>query len=244
MQMVTLFTGSGSSFKAMPAPAFYKYGRRVHIDGLLELGGIRVGTLHDFRRMELGIGISDPDEGKKRVSHEMGFMRVRKPGEVTALNTQDASAPFAFEFFPPEASFVSVSGIRFHKEFDTPNHYVYCFSDTLSHSTMLEFEGANSCVAITNPTEFLHGITREIMKQTAVVSVGLCQVTYSAREENWTGQDWGGNPISLKLPKYQGQHEWRAVWKPISDESIEPILIGTSELGAYCKHVTVPLPIN
>lgn len=41
----------------------YRYSRKCYNDLLLNLGGIRVGTLHDFRRSELGAGISDPEEG-------------------------------------------------------------------------------------------------------------------------------------------------------------------------------------
>jgi len=45
----------------------FKYGKKQHLMGLLGMGGVRIGTLSDYRRVEHAKGISDPSEGTKKV---------------------------------------------------------------------------------------------------------------------------------------------------------------------------------
>ena len=50
----------------------FRYAARKYNESLIAMGCIRVGTLHDFRQHEHKRGVSDPDEGKKTVSHYIG----------------------------------------------------------------------------------------------------------------------------------------------------------------------------
>jgi len=49
----------------------YRYSNSKFSNILTVLGGIRVGTLHDFRNSEHKKGIADPLEGKKTVVHRI-----------------------------------------------------------------------------------------------------------------------------------------------------------------------------
>ncbi len=44
----------------------YRYTNSCYNKLLLNMGCIRVGTLHDFRKSEHKKGIADPQEGKKK----------------------------------------------------------------------------------------------------------------------------------------------------------------------------------
>lgn len=49
----------------------YRYSLQKFNSSLLNMGEIRIGTLHDFRRTEHTQGIADPKEGKKKISHNI-----------------------------------------------------------------------------------------------------------------------------------------------------------------------------
>ncbi|MFZ1908535.1 MAG: hypothetical protein WAU52_05580, partial [Burkholderiales bacterium] len=76
--------------------AAFKYAKRVHAKQLLTMGILRVGTLHDFRRMEHAKGIADPQEGKKRVSHLVKDLKLTSTG-VTTASAMDEAAFAAYE---------------------------------------------------------------------------------------------------------------------------------------------------
>jgi len=54
----------------------FKYLSSKYAPGLLLNGSTRIGTLHDYRREELGRGIYDPNEGRKRLHHRKTHFTV------------------------------------------------------------------------------------------------------------------------------------------------------------------------
>ena len=128
----------------------YRYSTKKYSDSLVEQGNIRIGTLYDFRREELGRGIADKSEGTKSIFHDVDFadtseMPVGIHPDFQALadlglNTQSRSG--------------AINNVSAIKHFDSPDCFMLCISSNKSRKTMAEFEGADSCVQITESKFF------------------------------------------------------------------------------------------
>ena len=101
-----------------------------------------------------------------------------------------------------------------------------------------EFEGSDSCVEIIDPEAFFRHISVSLNALSRVTFQGLHRVTYSSREEQWNGSDWGTHPALLKEPSFRAQAELRAIWTPDLEHTIEPMIIGNFEIPAACKTVS------
>lgn len=104
---------------------------------------------------------------------------------------------------------------------------------------MAEFDGADSCVEITNLQFFYEQLTLALNIHVPIVFRGLFKVSYQLREEHWNGQNWGAHPALIKEPVFRNQHEIRAVWTPRFKEHIEPLVVGNYRLTQACQEVHV-----
>ena len=142
------------------------------------MGGIRIGTLHDFRKAEHKSGIADPQEGKKNVIHHIDKAIVN--------NTDDLHGRAAKEFnivnLGKGNASVSFTDCTFSKSFDEPDCFILCFSSEKSKKVMAEFEGADSCIEITNPDIFLQQLTDTLNLFTPVIFRGVHKVIYQNKD--------------------------------------------------------------
>ncbi len=130
----------------------YKYSKRIYADGLLNLGSIRIGTLHDFRKMEHARGIADPTEGIKSI--EIGLDK--------AIEIRDAADREAFRRFSGQTvgkldlgDKVTLKGGQ-----TSPDFFLLCLSSELSVNVQHEFDGTDACVEILESEPFLSEVTK------------------------------------------------------------------------------------
>jgi hypothetical protein len=86
---------------------------------------------------------------------------------------------------------VKIEGLKIARAFDEPDCFILCTSKVFSKDTMLEFEGADTCYEILNPSLFYSVLTETLNSFIPVVFRGVHEVIYQDRKEKWNGKDWG-----------------------------------------------------
>jgi hypothetical protein len=219
----------------------YRYAARPFSKQLLIMGGLRVGTLHDFRRIEHQQGIADPQEGKKNISHTARHLEHKNgrwtgaPADLEAFEGLGMKPKFQIG---PNAT-VTMTNSTFVQTFDHPDCFVLCMSERRSKETMEQFGGADSCVEIVNIPAFFDLLTATLNSLEGVAFQGVHRVTYKTRSEQWRKRDQAANPALIKEPSFAPQCEARAVWMPRRGGRIEPLVLGDYRLGRYCREVSV-----
>ena len=207
---------------------------------LLQLGCVRIGTLHDFRKSEHKRGIADPQEGKKRVTHHIKNLQISDASDPSIRKSKDARSLDEFRVMKlSNQKNITFNDVLVSREFDHPDCFVFCTSKFRSKKTMREFEGADTCVQITNINAFYNLLTKTINTITPVAFRGVHEVIYTEREEFWNGKDWGRHPALTKETEFEKQGEIRAIWEPLSNKKIEPIILGNYRLCSTCCKVTI-----
>lgn len=217
--------------------SLYRYSSSRNNQRLLESGSVRVGTLYDFRKSEHKQGISDPEEGKKTVSHFIDNWESWNPETHNQLHN-DAPSAFNIMKFPANSNFI-LRNVTFTQVIEDPDCFVHCTAHTLSKSVMDQFEGAESCVEIFDTQGFYSRLTQKLSLIVPVTLQIVATVTYSDRAEQWNGQDWGTAPCMIKGRDFTPQCEVRAVWTPDKKVAIEPQIIVDRKLRQYCRSVEV-----
>lgn len=212
----------------------YKYSQKKYSDLLLNEGGVRIGTLYDFRKDEHGSGISDAGEGFKRVEHR-----------IDSYHT-DSYDPRAHSPLKQFGGFRNAGGAKITmdnctmgKRISSRDLFIHCTSYKLDQEVMGQFDKADSCVRILRDKDFYAQITLLLNKITPVKFVGIHRVRYLSRVETWNGKDWGENPALFKEVDYQPQHEVRAIWVPLFSKLIKPVNIVDGSLRQFCDSVEV-----
>ena len=219
---------------------FFKYSPKRHSGLLATMGGLRIGTLHDYRRAEHKRGIADPMEGKKQVSHLISSLHIADSNDPALKNLKDYRALEAFNVIKVDNSKnVRIENISMTREFDAPDCYVYCLSSNMSPRMYKEFEGSDSCVEIFDAELFFEHVTRTLDCLVGVEFHGVHRVIYSEREQAWNGVNWGDHPALIKEPKFSPQSELRAIWTPIVKKEINPIVLGNFMIPGCCRMVEV-----
>lgn len=212
----------------------YRYTNSCYNKLLLNMGCIRVGTLHDFRKSEHKKGIADPQEGKKEVFHHIKDSVIN----LNDGNSIDDRAAKEFRVIGGNGS-VHCKNVIFSTVFDEPDCYILCVSDLASKSVMDQFEGADSCVQIADPTRFYKELTDVLNSITPVIFRGVHKVIYQNKKEQWNGDNWGEHPALIKEPEFFEQYELRAIWQPKLNTKIEPVILGSYALGSFCKSIEI-----
>lgn len=202
------------------------------------MGCIRVGTLHDFRRVEHKNGIADSMEGQKDVTHWIPHLQVTDPSDPELLKSKDFRSLSEFGAVNVRGK-MSFSNVSLTKRIDFPDCFILCSSEDCSKETMKEFEGADSCVEIVVVPEFYDLLTATINDLIPVIFRGIHKVIYQDRQEPWNGRDWGRHPALIKDTKYKRQRELRAIWQPRINQPIKPVIVTNNRMGRLCR----PVPI-
>lgn len=209
----------------------YRYSKSAYNLSLNIMGGIRVGTLHDFRRSDHKRGISDPGEGKKTISHFF---------ENESSKNADQSKPSALEALgmitPGSTRHVEIQNLNVQRAFSSPNYFILCTSANYSQKTLSQFEDADSCLEIVRPDEFYEILTDALNSLRRVVFRGVFKVTYQNRLEIWNGRTHGTRPALIKpIEDFPEQDEMRAIWECRDGGVISPINVIDHRLGACCR---------
>ncbi len=212
-------------------PSTFKYAESKFNHSLLTEGGIRVGTLYDFRNTEHKDGIADAFEGKKLITH---YAESASSNDVDSIHTRALSAYGAVKYGPNVE--IVMQGATFIREINHPDMYVYCVSSVYSKKTASQFPDADSCVEIHDQNCFYNHITEALNKITPVDFLGFQRVRYMDRNQSWNGFDWDEsiNPALIKEFEFSDQFEVRACWLPKEQGSIKPEIFKCPEISKYC----------
>lgn len=210
----------------------FKYSERKWNELLLNSGGVRIGTLYDFRKAEHKRGVLDEHEGTKKVSHY-----IKNYSSSFKLGI-DHAAVEKFGFIKGDGC--TLTDIRFEREFNASDCYVHCTAHLLSQSVMDQFDKADSCVEIFKVGAFYRRITEILNKKNPVHFYGVHKITYGERQELFNGENFGVRADLIKALCYKPQCEIRAIWIPKSKKRlIAPLEIEDRSLAKYCREVRV-----
>lgn len=133
----------------------------------------------------------------------------------------------------------AIESIEMRKHFDNSNCYILCSSKYCSEQTMREFEDADSCIEIINVELFYEIITNTLIQETKInlKFEGIFEIEYQDREEKYNGIDMGYYPSQIKGKKFESQGELRAIWQPLNNEKIDPIIIVNCKIAELCRPI-------
>lgn len=161
----------------------FKYLPRRYALGLLRHGLLRIGTLYDYKKQEHGRGIADGDEGFKQIDvaieHQAYAAGKDVPKTLAALGIISAD---------DSCSDITLENVYVSKSFEAPNCFLWCASTTGSRSVMEQFEGADTCIEVTDPTRFF-SILGQSMTVFDAEFQGIVEVQYLPRVEGWNPND-------------------------------------------------------
>lgn len=215
----------------------YRYMKKQYLDSFMNQGSIRVGTLHDFRSDEHGKGIADFGEGRKRVSHLIEQRTITAKDMVDPQNI-DAKAVRAYGGFQVTGGGqIHFQNSSFAMQFNHPDCYILCSSFVLSKETMLEFEGADSCIEIIDIDRFYLCLGESLLKKNGgpLIWRGHHKVLYRDREEQWNGENWGESPAVIKSKDFTKQAETRGIWVAANRQPIKPEIVVDARLPQFCR---------
>lgn len=218
----------------------YKYMKREHATALVERGAVRVGTLHEYFRIDkLGEEVGDKEEG-------MAFCRIAREelaGIAMDVSPRGPRAEWVRGMVrkSPEARLFG----QFFANYMPVDQYMYCLSDQFSAQIMrvLDYE---ACVRIHDVQRFFLTLSESIAERAKPVGMFFCQY----RERGFTYADADEvYPEIIKTPKYAYQREVRVLWHstaPWSDTydvdtnpapALEPLFVSDARLTAYCTMI-------
>ncbi|MDD3937386.1 hypothetical protein [Rhodoferax sp.] len=216
----------------------YKYTEKQFASQFFNMGRLRIGTLHNFRRTEHKRGIVDVDEGKKSVSHHIDVLHIADSQAPENDGNIDFRSLDAFQAVSlNNGSNILFKNVRLTKKIESQDFFVYSTSASRSRKTMREFEGADTCIEIFDPDNFYKLLTKPLNSITPVRFLGVKAVTYKNRSEEWNGVDSGTHPSLIKSTDYIPQFEVRAIWSPLVESTIEPVITAHCRLGEFCREI-------
>jgi hypothetical protein len=184
----------------------YKYMTGEFARQLIDHGRIRINTLHNFQRIEeYGSEIGDQDEGV--LYTEMAGHTI-DPAEPATLNPSIAQLldSGSVVFADPQ----TITGDLVER---TANCHIYSASGVREAKLMKRLgEEYNTCVEITDVTQFSQILTASMREQGLQVEDPVCSsVVYAGRRAHHTSQI-AVHPALLKDPAYEYQREFRILW--------------------------------
>ncbi len=206
----------------------YKYLEAHHARSMVQEGIVRVTTLYDCRRVELGIARADATEATQD--------RIIFVDDLTVSADDDsAGARLVNNYWPAK------NGTRHQRltiedaRGDAPDRYIYCTSERFDAEVMRHDFRVDACVRIDNPFEFVGRLTHalahcQIVQPDDAVMDRCVYGPRSGHHDQLPDVDlqW------LKPPEYWRQREVRVQWEPRS-RPIEPFLFRLDSLREVCS---------
>jgi len=210
----------------------YKY---LHSDyDMFAIGNIKIGTLLNYKEGEHKVGIADPEEGSKMVSHHIDYWNSDAPiaKHTNAMQAYDS-------LIVGGGANNSVKNVTMYKTLVSPDFYMLCLSMVRTKEAMKACGGADSCFQITNLYSFISRVTDALNESCQVTHIYSGPVSYQNRIEDFNGEDWGLHPGLVKGQEFKAQEEFRIVWKPKYSTQIAPVVLNDIGLLKFIKKVSV-----
>lgn len=209
----------------------FKYLEPGWANSMVDTGSIRIGTLHDYRRIEaLGTERGDEHEGI-RITQSDGKAKVVE-GKDFPWFIKDALQ------IAPKVQVHFAEGAKWIVRQETRDMYVYCACSHFDEALITAFGGA--CVEIIDSRAFFSAVTRELdgwnsvgVRKVAGFQLAPCQ--YAEREQTWPSAT-PYNPVFRKAPRYSHQREVRAVWNTPMP-TLTPINLEVPTIREFCRRM-------
>jgi hypothetical protein len=217
---------------ALPPPLF-KYTKRVYAEALVREGKIRIGTLHDYRRIERHAPmIADEDEGKKaRYDNPV----MASAGGLSPFARSVADRMFSNLPTDPQVRVLFAQCV-FEEVETSSNRWLYCTSARLGASVMRSMDPAyDSCIRIDYVDAFFQAIAQELGRQNLIATPGrIVRCKYRERTQHYLADD-GLDPVTLKAPKFWNQQEVRFVYFPSKEITVDHHDLTIPRLRDFCE---------
>ena len=198
---------------------FFKYTNKEWLDQ----HSYRVGTLLDYRRLEHGEGVTDPEEGIKYVDGVVHHWNSSYP-ERDPMMTKHLSGFFARDEkgnpnLPVDFTFTNIKVVNKH---ESENFYIYSLSDVFDPNLLEKYD---SCLRINNIDGFMGQLSYELnIKTSNINGRDFKPVVYGSRHSNYQAPS-SIHPALLKDKETFGhQREWRIVWNSIQEPQPETLV--------------------
>jgi hypothetical protein len=220
-------------FPYVPPGAFqapvYKFVSRKYLDHFFDTGSIRVGTLHDFRKIEAhGKWRGDDSEGKSNVVQHVPFVDRIEEGS------------FLSNFISP-GSGGHFENNTFIQRRDFPNSFVFCTSSYFSNDLLQRWhqeEGVDACYEIFNWQAYKAEVSKKLAPIADVIASSY--VTYVTGDIDGESQQRHILPPFVKKKEYDWQSEFRGVWlHKAPSVDVKAACIEIPEARKYCRPFAV-----
>jgi hypothetical protein len=193
---------------------------------LLKKGGLRVGTLFDYRnRGKYGEMSSDKNEGRTEITGNIIFYDYKHISSILVKSSVNTTGK-------------GENQLRHFKNETLYTDNLYTFSAASAyteedHKKWYEKEGYDACYLIHSARLFFRAISMEI-------DIGnfVCFGPIHYFDETKSNQIFEGHfhPALIKNRVFGSQFEVRALWSPkLSSTEIDPIIIKNSNANKYCS---------
>jgi hypothetical protein len=210
----------------------YKFLRTDHAEAMLRFGTVRVGTLFDFRAMEVGDEErGDGGEGKLLLHSDKGRRVYNSTAELPPL-----LRGMSIECGRGGIATEGENAVRF--DFDGPDMFIYCISEAINDAALDDWGGA--AVRIARPIDFLRSLDAAFRVEAycrgymvGPPQYGLC--SYVDRSHNWHVElppQWLMKPL-----RYCHQREYRVAWAVENARPLQPLIVNSSEVAAACERL-------
>lgn len=217
---------------------FFKYTKKEHLDGFLNKGIIRIGTIAEYREGE-NKEIYDTEEGMTFGIYDQNSGQPA-PSHLSYLNR--GNSPFDIHYHDN----------KFTDKVIFENAFVYCMTVVPNEEVMNSFGLENgiqhemACIEITNIRSFI-GLMHQYLIDNSLAynnfksKVGFCN--YPPHDRNFPLTDEFVNninnfpdPFFLKPHKLKHQAEFRIVMRAIDEtDNLKPVIAQIPELTQYLK---------
>jgi hypothetical protein len=220
--MIAITTASATAFKYVTPQV---------AASMMERGSARIGTLHEYRRLESSDVRGDREEGYK--------IATSAPGPTTYLDGSHIHQWLRSKGVRVQGSiFTSGSNAVVHQQ-QHPDCFIFCASERFSLQLMAKFGGA--CIQITNVQLFFQALDRAFMDYLPSVGgsireAALGRCLYMERRQPYLNQPQQ-HPCLVKPPRFAEEAEIRAVWLP-STGVVAPVILEVPSLVQYLRVVT------
>lgn len=217
-------------YYTLQSDVVYKNLRLEHAQEMVEHGKVKVGTLHYYRKQEVGIERQDEMEG----------VRTTLVGERLILGDHlDDLHPVARSIVEQSTNALGASGtfigcLFVHREVG-PDYYTYCVSERFTEENMLKYGGA--CVEIRQPREFFRELSECLVRERKLTAAAVGKCHYlSERELMYDNYDKVKRipPCFIKPARYSNDWEARAVWESSSSD-IDWLYVSCPRIMKYCS---------
>ncbi|HBC3857032.1 TPA: hypothetical protein KD866_002409 [Vibrio parahaemolyticus] len=232
-----------------------KYVKEIHFESLIESGSIKIGTLKDYKESEHGKMVTDPMEGITRFS---GSYESISPNTIRSNSALSKVFSFGREdqvqTEEPTKAEELRERITFNlkiTDFDVvgPDYYIFSFSKTYNQDDHQEWDrkqGYNAAYSIVCPNTFFRKITKQLNTIMPVKFLGLFEVQYYDENKGMDFFDPRHRYPGFCLKGYDdfsSQKEIRAVWEPLKNVEISPLILEVVSLG-HCIELKTIMPTH